>query len=348
MENNDPDYSFPPGFVPGGNVIINPDGGGNSGGGNPGGGGSTENPNWTLDEVPTEGSNNPIKSNAVYQAFQNVQSKLPEAPENSQNEYVLTGNKTWRHLPSWVNQLIEGLNIDNGGGEQNQENNYVTLTQLGAGIVEPTLNQQTAALYVPFAVTIPRSTFKLENNQNATVSLINAPAGASVTIDNDNVQITWTPLLRGEHYIGFWLGNNAKLGKAVSLKINVTKSTIVPVGDQVLASASLTAGMLINIWDDGGTPKVRPAIATSADRIAHGFITQNAAPGQTVVPKFWGTNSLMEGLEIGKRYFLSSTTPGGISEFGPASGSGLVWQPVGRAISATELLVDIDEHVIRS
>lgn len=336
------DYSFPPGFVPGGDIIITTPNPSEEGGGDP----------YALDSTPTMGSNNGVTSGGVALALAQREPTLAGAPDSAE-DFVLTGIKSWRNLPAWVQQIVTAMNLgggSEGGGGESENTNYVTQTQLGPDITAAiNLNPLTTTRYASFATSIPRSTFSLGNSSNAQVSLVSAPAGCSVAIGETTVAITWVPVMTGEHYIIFWLKNGAKQGQIASLKIVVSAGeTVTPIGDLVLISSPVSAGMLVNVYNDGGTPKIRPAIATAVGTIAHAFVTQNAASGQTLVPKYSGVIAGLEGLEAGTRYFLSTTTPGGISQFGPGPDSGHVWQPVGIAISSTELLLDIDENYLRS
>jgi hypothetical protein len=102
----------------------------------------------------------------------------------------------------------------------------------------------------------------------------------------------------------------------------------------IVASESLSAGSLVNIWDDAGTPKVRLADATSLGKEAHGFVKDNFSLGANAVVYFEGSNTGLSGLTPGKQFL--STTPGQSTVTAP-SGSGNVVQVVGFAYSATAL-----------
>lgn len=115
---------------------------------------------------------------------------------------------------------------------------------------------------------------------------------------------------------------------------------------QVTASELIWAGMLVNIYDDGGVSKMRPAIATGVSHAAHGFVDKTLQPGQAVEPKFDSITTYVD-LVPGAQYFLSPTVPGGITVTGP-SASGQVWQPVGVANSPTELVLNIDTYTLIS
>jgi hypothetical protein len=327
-------YIPPQGFEPAGNVTNTP---------------PAELP-FSVDETPTQNSGNPITSGAVYDALADKQDKIT-APSSNPETKVLDGNFTFVDLAEKVEAIVNGMDLGTGPGEETET--HVTQAELddalGLSITAPiNLTAQTATRYSTYTQTIARSVFSLSTG-NAAVSLLSAPAGCAVVIGESNVTITWTPISTGEHYIQFWVSNGAIQGQPASLKITVTASaTITPIDDLVLAAAPLSAGMLVNIYDDNGTPKMRPAIATALGTIAHAFVTGNVAAGETLVPKYLGVNPHLTGLQIGKRYFLSTTTPGGVELFGPAEGTGHVWQPVGVAISETELNLDIDEEIVRS
>lgn len=326
----------PPGFQSEGSVVINPSGDG-------------EGTPIVIDSAPTEGSSNAVSSGGVFTALEGKENKIV-AVENNASDYVFVGNKTFQHLPTLVESIVDGLELGGGTGGVEIPDEYLTEDELevilGDDITAPlNLTPVSAAVYEELSYTFSISVFA-----GGAVSLISAPAGAVVTIGNTNVVITWVPIFKGDHYVVFWVGNGKKLGRPASLKITVQPAeTVVPIGDTVLIASSISAGMLVNIYNDGGTPKIRPALATEVGRRAVAFVTQNGASGQTIVPKFSGNvNPYFTGLIPGTLYFLSWTQPGKISPFGPDANSGYVWQPVGVAISTTELLLDINLHYLRT
>jgi hypothetical protein len=297
-----------------------------------------------IDNVVTPGSLNAVSSGAVAEAIADF-----VIGGGTESQYI-KGNGEKGNLQEDVEAIVDNLGITTGDTDLSD---YVTETALdaalGLAITAPiNLTAQTATRYTTYTQTIARSVFSLSTG-NAAVSLLFAPAGCAVVIGESNVTITWTPITTGENYILFWVSNEAIQGRPASLKITVAAtSTITPIDGLVLAAAPLSAGMLVNIYDDNGTPKMRPALATALGTIAHAFVTGNVAAGETLVPKYTGVNPHLTGLQVGKRYFLSTTTPGGVALFGPAEGTGHVWQPVGVAISETELNLDIDEEIVRS
>lgn len=118
-------------------------------------------------------------------------------------------------------------------------------------------------------------------------------------------------------------------------------SSMMPVGlgaeaDVIPASENLAAGDLVNIWSNAGVANARKADATTAGKVAVGFVLAAVtAPSNATVYRASQSNTQVSGLTPGAKYFLS-TTAGGITATAP-SGSGNVVQAVGTAINATTL-----------
>ncbi|MGJ8685842.1 MAG: hypothetical protein ACSHWQ_00075 [Spongiibacteraceae bacterium] len=120
------------------------------------------------------------------------------------------------------------------------------------------------------------------------------------------------------------------------------------VGDEttiIAASEDLAGGDFVNIWDDGGTIKVRKADATAEGKEADGYVTSAVTSGNDATVYFEGVNAGLSGLTLGGRYYLSAATAGGSVSTAP-SASGNMVQYLGRAKSATELVYEADEGVI--
>ncbi|HZX79866.1 MAG TPA: hypothetical protein VFE72_02795 [Lysobacter sp.] len=109
------------------------------------------------------------------------------------------------------------------------------------------------------------------------------------------------------------------------------------------ASEALTAGDLVNLWNDGGTLKARKADATAEGKECIGFVLENVAQNSNATVYLEGTNNARAGLTIGARYYLG-TTPGGLVT-AALTGSGNVDQYVGFALSTTELSFEPDDPV---
>lgn len=128
-------------------------------------------------------------------------------------------------------------------------------------------------------------------------------------------------------------------------------SSLMPVGigaetKSITASESLSAGDLVNLWNDGGTVKCRKADASNA-RQAHGFVLSPVSANASATVYFEGTVTGLTGLVAGARYCLSATTPGGVTTTIPTT-AGQIYQPIGYAISTTELTFEPDEPIVRA
>lgn len=109
------------------------------------------------------------------------------------------------------------------------------------------------------------------------------------------------------------------------------------------ASEALSAGDLVNIWNDGGTPKVRKADATSAGKEAMGFVLAAVTSGNDATVYFEGNNEQVSGLTAGRLYL--ATTAGAVTNTAP-SGTGNVVQRVGFATAAASMNFDAGPAVV--
>lgn len=128
-------------------------------------------------------------------------------------------------------------------------------------------------------------------------------------------------------------------------------SSLMPVGigaetKSIMASEALSAGDLVNLWDDGGTEKCRKADASNGRR-AHGFVLSPVSANNLATVYFEGTITGLTGLTAGADYCLSATTPGGVTTTIPTT-SGQIYQPIGYAISTTELTFEPDKPIVRA
>jgi hypothetical protein len=116
--------------------------------------------------------------------------------------------------------------------------------------------------------------------------------------------------------------------------------TMMPVGvaadtKLIEASEALSSGDFVNVWNDGGTAKVRKADATTSGKEVNGFVLDAVVSGVDGLVYFENTNTSLSGLTAGDAYFLS-TTPGSVSNT-PPTGSGNVVQKIGVAVASTEI-----------
>lgn len=106
----------------------------------------------------------------------------------------------------------------------------------------------------------------------------------------------------------------------------------------ITTSEALSAGDLVNVWNNAGALAVRRASAASAGLEASGFVLVDVGNAQPATVHFAGRNDSQSGMTAG-RVFLS-TTPGRATAT-PPTGVGQVVQPVGYALSATTLVLQL-------
>lgn len=121
--------------------------------------------------------------------------------------------------------------------------------------------------------------------------------------------------------------------------------TMMPVGlaadvKVLVTSEDLTAGQYVNIWNDGGTEKVRLADATNG-RDAHGYVKAAFLTAANATVYFEGANDDLSGLTPGARYYLDAA--GAVTATPRTTG---LHQFVGIAISPTEINTDIDDCIV--
>jgi len=129
------------------------------------------------------------------------------------------------------------------------------------------------------------------------------------------------------------------------LALNMMPSGIGAAVKSIIASEALSAGNLVNIWNDGGTPKIRKADA-STNKPANGYVLAGVASAAAGDVYFEGEVSGLSGLVAG-RYYLSTTVPGGLQTTIPAT-SGHIVQSVGWGTSATSLDFEAGDTILRA
>lgn len=129
------------------------------------------------------------------------------------------------------------------------------------------------------------------------------------------------------------------------LALNMMPSGIGAAVKSIVASEALSAGNLVNIWNDSGTPKIRKADA-STNKPANGYVLAGVASAASGDVYFEGEISGLSGLTAGKMY-LSTTVPGGMQTT-IATASGHIVQAVGWATSATSIDFEPSETILRA
>jgi len=132
------------------------------------------------------------------------------------------------------------------------------------------------------------------------------------------------------------------VNNAGSLEVTQNGDLIDPLvtglGLTAVATETINAGALVNLWLSGGVIKVRNADNTAEGKEAFGFVTSSYVSTDTVSIYQMGTIGGLSSLTIGSRYYLG--TSGGITLTAPTT-TGTVVQWVGIAVSSTELLFQL-------
>lgn len=131
-------------------------------------------------------------------------------------------------------------------------------------------------------------------------------------------------------------GDLVALDASGKLDESVLPSGIGATTTAATASEALSAGNIVNVWDDTGTTKVRKADATAEGKEATGFVKAGFSSSATATIYLPG--DVIPGLTSltpGDRYYLD-TTAGAITNTAP-TGSGNVSQCVGIALTTTTL-----------
>lgn len=124
------------------------------------------------------------------------------------------------------------------------------------------------------------------------------------------------------------------------LPVGLGADTLVATSAEVLSSAN----PMVYIKSDG---QVANASATSGGNPTIGFVISNYSFGAQAIVYFEGRITGLSGLTIGARYYLSDTVPGGITAT-PVTGTGKLHQYIGRAVSATTITFECDDHIVRA
>lgn len=106
------------------------------------------------------------------------------------------------------------------------------------------------------------------------------------------------------------------------------------------ADIAITAGQMVNLYNNAGNLRARLADATLPATFACGVAMTSAAIGEQF-EMYWlrGLVNTIGGMTVGTLYWLS-TVPGSIQNIAPAV-PGQIQQPVGVALTSSQLLMDI-------
>ena len=141
-------------------------------------------------------------------------------------------------------------------------------------------------------------------------------------------------------------------GKAIVLDTaGKLDTSLMPVGigadvKVCAASENLVIGP-VNLFDDAGTIKARKADASLGfTKRADGFVKESVTSGQNATVYFEGTLAGLTGLTVGAMYYLSATA-GLVTPTIPVT-AGHIFQELGRAVSTSEIAIELGEPIKRA
>lgn len=130
----------------------------------------------------------------------------------------------------------------------------------------------------------------------------------------------------------------ASLNASGQWDLSMMPTGIGPDTASIPAFESLNPGDMVNIFDDGGTVKIRKAIAEDG-KLADGFVLDSVTAPANGLVYFEGRNTAKSGLTLGAVYYLSDATAGEITSTAPSASSKHV-QRIGKAYSATAVTTE--------
>jgi len=146
-------------------------------------------------------------------------------------------------------------------------------------------------------------------------------------------------------------GEIVALNSAGQIDMTMLPTNIGPDVKLVIAAENLAAGDIVNVYNDGGTLKVRKADASQANAgyRAHGFVLASvtANGSNTASVYIEGIITGLSSLTPGATYYLSGSAAGGITATAPTTAGHCV-QEVGVALSDTELGFEAQQPIIRA
>lgn len=168
--------------------------------------------------------------------------------------------------------------------------------------------------------------------------------------------------MAGDTYIGLRNGKptsiktnqasagNADAGKVVALNAegHIDDTMLKNADTRIIeASEALSAGDFVQVFDDGGTPKMRKSDNSNA-RNVDGFVRDAITSGASGKIYLEGVNPGLSGLTIGDRYYLDTSgqptnTP---LDQNDVANVGKIHQYLGKAVSATEIQTEPADCVL--
>lgn len=131
-------------------------------------------------------------------------------------------------------------------------------------------------------------------------------------------------------------GKLIALGAAGLLDLSMMPTGVGPDTSTILASETISAPALVNVYNNAGVVTVRNADKTGANRskIANGFVLTSIASAASGLVYFSGLMTELSGLTTGTPMFLGAA---GAPTATPTTTTGESLQPIGDAVSTTSI-----------
>lgn len=132
------------------------------------------------------------------------------------------------------------------------------------------------------------------------------------------------------------------------LNILQMPTSVGPMTKSAVAYEGIDQGMFVHLCLDGGVLTAKKATASSSNALpAHGFVATSYTTGQTATIYLSGVNSYRTGLEIGTKYYLSSTTAGSVTTAASLpSGANAIIQYLGVGLSTSEIAFNPSDPIV--
>lgn len=105
----------------------------------------------------------------------------------------------------------------------------------------------------------------------------------------------------------------------------------------IVASEALSAGALVNVYNNAGTPNCRNANATTSGKEAHGYVIASVSSSGTATVYLNGRNTAFLGGAVANAGDLYLSATSGQATLTPPSAAGNVVQQVGFAYTTTAM-----------
>lgn len=132
------------------------------------------------------------------------------------------------------------------------------------------------------------------------------------------------------------------LNAAGQIDLTMMPTGVGPDTALLVATETISAGAVVNVWNNSGTPSVRNADQSSSSKSVSGYILSSVTSSQNATVYFNSTITGLSGLTPGATYFLGSV--GAVTTSAPSS-VGTISQQVGTAVTAATFQFNPQQYI---